>query len=186
MCALPALLPLQESSLILSFYTCSQIPSLSQTRIVPQLMERGSWGKLWWAIINQPATEPSRYSKHRGSAGWRLRNPLLLVFSGSATVLHSWGATFDCRSSNVYSSCCDWLLCWHRDVPEGFYEIMDQNSPGFPSWQSSTGTARHRDPGWAAARLPAQLTFAVINWSRQLWQGLLVIQNRSHWRGETD
>lgn len=116
MCALPALLPLQESSLILSFCTCSQIPSLSQTRIVPQLMERGSWGKLWWAIINQPATEPSRYSKHRGSAGWRLRNPLLLVFSGSATVLHSWGATFDCRSSNVYSSCCDWLLCWHRDA----------------------------------------------------------------------
>lgn len=99
MCELRSQLPVQEGNLILSFCTCSQIPSLSQAGIVPQLMERESWGKLRWVIINQPAMETSRYSKHQGSAGRQLRNPLLLVFFGSTTVLHSQGATFDCRGS---------------------------------------------------------------------------------------
>lgn len=48
------------------FFTCSQIPSLSQAGIVPQLIERESWGKLWWVIINQPAMKTSRYSKASG------------------------------------------------------------------------------------------------------------------------
>lgn len=75
----------------LFFFTCSQIPSLSQAGIVPQLIERESWGKFWWVIINQPAMKTSRYSKHQGSAGRQLRNPLLLVVFGHATV-------FDCRT----------------------------------------------------------------------------------------
>ncbi len=56
--------PVQEGNPILSFCTCSQIPSLNQAGIVLQLMERESWGKLWWVIINQPAMKTSRYSKH--------------------------------------------------------------------------------------------------------------------------
>lgn len=99
MCELRSQLPVQEGNLILSFCTCSRIPSLSQAGIVPWLMERESWGKLWWVIINQPAMKTSRYSKHKGSAGRQPRNPLLLVFFGNTTVLHPQGATFDCRNS---------------------------------------------------------------------------------------
>lgn len=42
MCELRSRVPMQEGNLILSSCTCSQIPSLSQARIVPQLMERES------------------------------------------------------------------------------------------------------------------------------------------------
>lgn len=189
MCELQSQLPLQESSLILSFCTCSQIPSLRPTRIVPQLMERGSWGKLWLAIINQPAMKPSRYSKHQGSVGWQLRNPLLLVFFLVALlyctpeVLHLIVVDLTCKARAVIDYIAD-TETGHSGVLLWNYGSGHTGLSG--SWRSSAGAACHRDLGWAAARLPAQLTFAIINTSRQIWQQLLVIQNRSHWRGETD
>ena len=125
-------LPVQEGNLIPSFFyfffffTCSQIPSLSQAGIVPQLIERESWGKLWWVIINQPAMKTSRYSKHQGSAGRQPRNPLLLVVFGHATV-------FDCRTPLLKAhALIDYTAATETGpFKSAFYKIMDRNRNGF-------------------------------------------------------
>lgn len=88
MCELRSQLPVQEGNLILSFCTCSQIPSLSQARIVPRLMERESGGKSGWVIISQPATKTSRYSKQDDSSEIHYFLYFLVALLHYSKVLH--------------------------------------------------------------------------------------------------